>query len=392
MKIYFINCTYGHGGPGDVAKNLFESSLESGNECRFAASRYIECGENHYKIGTKIDVYFHYLFGRLFDGEGRYSRITTKKLIKDITNFNPDLINIHSLMGHFINYKLFFKFLKRSSYKIVWTLHDCSSFTGHCINFERINCQKWKFKCDCCPLKNDYPKALIDRSAYNFMSKKDLFTNISNMTLITPSVWLKGLVGQSSLSKYKCLNIYNGVDISSFHPMESNLKVINGFSDKKILLFVAGIWNEMKGLRIINDLAKIISNEYKIVIIGSVSEELDENIFHINRTNSKIELAKWYSLAYIFVNPTLGDNFPTVNIEALACGTPIVTFNTGGSPEIVTEQTGIVCYEKNAECLKESIELCDIKICNSIINREKCIEESKKYSKDIFFKNYKNVF
>lgn len=393
-RIYFINCTFGHGGPGDVSKNLFLSLSNNKNfECRFACSRYGEKNKSFYKIGNKLDQYLHYCFSILFDNEGFNSRIATLLLVRDIKRFNPDVINIHNLLGHYINYGILFKYLKTTNAKIVWTLHDCSAFTGHCINFERVKCNKWICGCYKCPLKLDYPKsALFDFSKRNYEKKKDLFLNVNNMELVTPSQWLKKLVGVSFLRKYQCTCIPNGVDLSSFKPTNSNYISENRFKNKNVVLFVAGVWNEMKGINIVNDLAKLVENKYKIVLIGKCDTTLNQSIHYLERTNNREDLAKWYSCSSVFVNPTLGDNFPTVNIESLACGTPVVTFDTGGSPEAVDDNTGVVVYKKDATHLLEGIKECLEKKEKGIITKDECLNRTKLYTIEKFSNKYIEVF
>ena len=392
-RVYFINCTYGHGGPGDVAKNLFTYFRDHGIECRFACSRYGLKAKDFFRIGNKFDAYLHYLFSLLFDSEGFNSRIATKKLIKDIQWFKPDVISLHSLVGHFLNYRILFDFFRKTNIRVVWTLHDCSAFTGHCINFERIHCEKWKEECNKCPLKRDYPRSLMfDFSKRNFKKKKECFSGLTNMELLTPSNWLKHLVKKSFLKEYKCSCIHNGIDLSCFKPMSENHKEQYQLENKVVLLFVAGVWNEMKGIRVVKDLAPLLDNHYQIVLIGKCEEELPKTIIHINRTNDRIDLAKWYNTATVFVNPTLGDNFPTVNIEALACGKPVVTFSTGGSPESIDENSGLVVFDKDAKHLFSGIKTCLSHCKDGLISEEKCLNQARSFRIDVFSILYLRYF
>lgn len=249
---------------------------------------------------------------------------------------------------------MLFNFLKTRKKPVVWTLHDCWSFTGHCSFFDYVNCEKWKTHCAKCPLKTRYPASyVLDNSFNNFNKKKEIFNDVNNLTMVTPSNWLKELLRLSFLKNYPVSVIHNGVDLSIFKPIE-NKKLI----DNIIILGVANIWDRRKGLIDFLQLRKILPEHYQIVLIGLSSEQiksLPENIIGIERTSSIEELSEWYNKADVFLNPTYVDNFPTTNIEALACGTSVVTYNTGGSPEAIDINTGRVVEKGNINGLVEAI-------------------------------------
>ena len=251
---------------------------------------------------------------------------------------------MHNLHGYYLNVGILFDYLKTCGKKIIWTLHDCWAFTGHCSYFTAAGCEKWKEQCFCCPQKCSYPKSLIDKSERNFWRKRTVFTGIPNLTIVTPSKWLADLVKESFLKEYDVKVINNGIDLTAFKPTESDFRVKYGLENKKIILGVASVWDERKGLNDFVKLANEIDDDTCIVLVG-VNEKQKKNlpskILCVERTNNVAELAGVYTAADLFFNPTYEDNYPTVNLEAQACGTPVVTYATGGSIESVPSENVI---------------------------------------------------
>ena len=338
-RILFINSVC-NGSTGTICKNLYKAAVEAGHECCIAYGRgEVPRGFNTIKIGNKLDFYLHVLKARLFDASGFGSKRATKEFIKKIDEFKPDIIHLHNIHGYYVNIEILFNYLKQHpEIKKVWTLHDCWAFTGHCAYYTYAKCDKWKSCCNgICPNKKEYPKTIFSRIKINFNKKKQIFSDVENMVLVTPSKWLKSEVENSFLKKYHVDVINNGVDTNIFKPTKSTIKKRYDVEDKKIILGVASVWDKRKGLDTFIELSKKIDADYQIVLIGLNKKQikkLPNNIIGINRTENIQELVKWYSAANIFFNPTFEDNYPTVNLEAIACGTPVVTFDTGGSSEI----------------------------------------------------------
>ena len=365
MKILMINVVCGIRSTGRICTDLAAELEKQGHEVKIAYGREKVPEQFHkyaVRVGTDLDVYMHVLKSRLFDSAGFESKRVTKKFVSWIREYDPDVIHLHNLHGYYINVEILFQYLKECGKKIIWTLHDCWAFTGHCTYFDYIGCDKWKKGCVHCPQKKEYPASCLkDNSYYNFRRKKDVFQNIPNMTLVTPSNWLKTLISQSFLRKYPVNVILNGIDTSVFKPVDYSIKERLGqefgILNKTIILGVASVWNRRKGLDIFVALSKLLPENYQIVLIGvdkKQTKKLPDNIITIARTNNTEELAAWYSTADIFVNPTLEDNYPTVNLEAIACGTPVITFDTGGSPESAVFY-GRVVKKGNLKMLLESI-------------------------------------
>ena len=341
MRVLFINVDCGIGSTGRICVDLAKELIKQGNEAIIAYGR--ECSKSDknisHRIGNDFDIYLHGLHSRLFDRSGFSSTRVTKKFIKWIREFNPDIISLHNLHGYWINIEILFKFLKDYGKPITWTLHDCWAFTGHCAYFDYVNCDKWKTCCYACPQLKTYPKSILfDNSERNYKEKKNIFMGLNNLTLITPSKWLANLVKQSFLGNNKVVVIPNGIDTSVFYRHNNtDFKTSHGIStDKKIILGVASPWSKRKGFDDFVALSKIISNDFVIVMIGLSKKQLDilpSNIIGLQKTSSVYDLVDLYSSAFVLFNPTYEDNYPTVNLEAQACGLPVISYNTGGSVE-----------------------------------------------------------
>ena len=345
MKVYQINSVCGIKSTGRICTDILEVLENSGHECRIAFGRETvpeKYKDKVYRIGSNFSVKLNALKARIFDNEGFNAKRATNKLIKDIEKFNPDVIHLHNLHGYYLNVKVLFDYLKRADKPVIWTLHDCWAFTGHCAYFDKVGCVKWQSECKNCSQRKTYPSSMFfDKAKRNYLCKKTAFTGVKNLTIITPSVWLKDKIEDSYLSEYKCKVIPNGIDLDVFKSIQSDFKLRYGLVDKKIILGVAGVWDERKGLKDFVELSKIISEDFLIVLVGLSEQQknsLPENIIGITRTNSAKELAEIYSSANVLFNPTYEDNYPTVNLEAQACGTPVITYKTGGSIESVPQE------------------------------------------------------
>jgi len=386
------------GSTGTIAEAIGNIAIKNGWESYIAYGRPYKPSNSHtYKIESKCGVYIHGLITRIFDAHGKGSLIATKKLIQYIKTIKPDIIHLHHLHGYYINIHILFDYLSSSNIPVVWTFHDCWSFTGHCAYFDYVDCNKWQTECYNCPQKKEYPASYVfDRSKRNYKEKKDLFNSVQNMTIVPVSYWLGGLVKQSFLKKYPIKIIQNGIDINVFSP-QNNLQIIKSkykLSNKFVMLGVAGTWSRRKGLEEFIKLSKHIDNNSIIILVGLNNKQirsLPSNIIGIKRTENVKELAELYSTADVFVNPTFEDTFPTTNLEALSCGTPVVTYKTGGSVEAVSEDTGIIVEKGNVEQLLHAIK--------TIQNRRKnfytikCRERAIKYfNKDDRFNDYLSLY
>lgn len=356
MKVLFINTVCGVGSTGRICTDIADMLSAQGHDCKIAYGRGVvpERYSNYaVRIGSDKSVKFNALKARLFDNEGFNAKAETLQFISWVRTYDPDVIHLHNLHGYYLNIEILFDYLKNCGKKIIWTLHDCWAFTGHCTHFQYPHCDKWQTECDKCGRKKDYPKAYFTHAQRNFNKKKQIFCGVDNLTLVTPSEWLARLVKESFLKEYPIKVIHNGIDLSVFKPTECDFREKFGLQDKKIILGVAGVWDKRKGLDDFLKLSESLkdNDEYRIVLVGLTDKQvkkMPKNIIGINRTNNTAELAGLYTTADVLFNPTYEDNYPTVNLEAQACGTPVITYATGGSVESVPEENVIPVgeYEK----------------------------------------------
>ena len=339
MKYLFINSVAGFGSTGRIAAQQCRDLMAQGHQCTLAFGRdKANCDDlPTVRIGGDWDVRLHGLRNRLLDDQGFGSKAATRRFLDWVKEYDPDVIWLHNVHGYYLHIGLLFSYLKTCGKQIRWTLHDCWTFTGHCAYFDFAGCEKWKTGCHQCPQKHTYPQSLLlDNSRKNFRQKSSLFTGIPNLTLITPSQWLADLLQESYLREYPVEVVYNTINTEVFKPSPSNFREKHGLQDKKILLGVASIWEERKGLRDFVKLSDMLPAQYKILLVGVTAQQgkaLPQNILALPRTNSPRELAEIYTAADLFVNPTYEDNYPTVNLEARACGTRIICYDTGGCRE-----------------------------------------------------------
>lgn len=344
-----INVVSNWGSTGRIAEEIGQAIMANGGSSYIAYSRGSNFStSNLIHVGNKFDMYWHVLETRLFDRNGLASKMGTANLIKQIDRIKPDIIHLHNIHGYYLNYPLLFNYLAKNPIPLVWTLHDCWSFTGHCAYFTYANCEKWKQECNNCPQLDKYPSSwFTDRSHKNYVDKMHFFSSIKNVTLVPVSYWLSGLLEDSFLRQYPKTVIHNGINIEIFNIQNNRFEMHEKLCIEKhfVVLGVASIWEDRKGINDFLELRKLLSDDYLIVLIGLNLKQianLPKGIVGIARTNSTQELANYYSLADVYVNPTWEDNFPTTNLEALACGTPIVTYNTGGSIEAIDGNTGFI--------------------------------------------------
>ena len=357
MKLVMLNsCNYG--STGNIMLGIAEMARKKGHcvhtACPDGRSMREKKLENHIYIGTRFGRNLHILLGKLTGFHGLFSVIETWVFLKRLDEIKPDIIHLHNLHDCYINLPMLFRYIKRNQVRTIWTLHDCWAFTGQCPYFTMAKCEKWRTGCCSCPQLNVYPSSKIDQTKRMWRLKKKWFNGVEDMTIVTPSHWLADLVKESFLKSYPVMVIHNGIDLSIFHPKVCySAKLQNSGNRNAILLGVAFDWGRRKGFDIFVELAKRLDSRFQIVLVGTNDETdklLPPNIISVHKTQNQEELAQIYASADIFINPTREENYPTVNMEALACGTPIITFATGGSPEILNETCGSIveCDDINA--------------------------------------------
>ena len=384
-KLFQVNVTANWGSTGRIAEAIGQKAMSNGWKSFVAYGRMTNHSSSELiKIGTIVDPYLHYLSDRLFDMEGLSSRIATKKLIRRIESIEPDIVHLHNIHDHYLNYQILFEYLNKTDIKVVWTFHDCWAFTGHCYHFVPVDCMKWTEQCSDCIQRHKF----IDRSRENYLLKKSLFAACKNLTIVPCSKWMGDFVKKSFLKDKQIRVIHNGVDLNVF-------KVIPEFrfhDNKFRILAVSNVWTHTKGIDDIYKLRSLLSEDFIITVVG-VSEDqiknLPSGIVGISRTQDINELVHLYNNSNVLINPTYADTFPTVNLEALACGTPVITYRTGGSPESIDEKTGIVVEQGNVESLAHAI----INLRNNPLSIEDCRARAEEhFDKDKCFKKYIELY
>ena len=392
MRIAQVNVTCGAGSTGKICTAIGERLTEQGDESYIFHVQNQPNTDKHISCATHRYIRTQVVRSRLLGNYGFNGRAATKRLIAHLERIRPDIVHMHNLHGHNAHLELLFRYLKEKNIKVVWTFHDCWAFTGYCPHFIMAKCDKWKTGCERCP-QYRYFSFLFDRSRELYRKKKELFTGL-DMIVATPSQWLAELVKQSFLKDYPVTVINNGIDLSVFHPRESDFRGKYGVSpDKHILLGVAFGWGVRKGLDVFLRLSETLDPaKYQIVLVGTndtVDKQLPANIISIHRTQDQAELAEIYSAADLLLNPTREDNYPTVNMESLACGTPVLTFQTGGSPEMLDETCGVAVPGDNEEAFRAEI----LRICEQRpFRRESCVQKAREFDQNQKFKEYIELY
>lgn len=387
-----------YGSTGMIGREIGEVGSKYGHVFYFAYPNGRHMKKEHkdkkfIPIGGKLSQDMHLFFGRLFGLNGLLSVFSTLIFIHKLKKIKPNIIHLHNIHKNYLNIPLFFKYLKNENVKVVWTLHDCWSFTGRCPHYIVVGCNKWKTGCNTCPYpRNLYPQSYIDTSRLQWKIKKKYFGQLKNLILVAPSFWLKEQISQSYLNDKTSMVINNGIDITKFKNVDSSIR--DSILDKKKTYIVLGVsmdWNYRKGLDTFIKIADTLTDEYQVVLIGvsdNVRKSLPDKIISLSRIGTAEELASYYAAADVFVNPTREDTFPTVNIEALACGTPVVTRNVGGCAEIIDSSCGIAITGDYREFVHAIIKICS----TEKMDRENCIHRAKQFLNTDRFKNYIELF
>lgn len=362
-KLLQIDSCLGIYSTGRITEGIATKAIQRGWECYIAhGARYVgKTIQKPYQITSRNNEYVHYALSVLLDSHGLHSTKMTKNLVRWIDEVNPDVINLHCIHGYYLNYKVLFEYLSQKNIPVVWTFHDCWAFTGHCAHFVSVDCNKWKEEgCHDCPLKMNYPTSILDKSSRNYKLKKSLFLSLRNMEIVSVSKWLDGLVKESFFKDVQNHIIYNGIDTDTFKPRDSNRKKDLDLEGKIILLAVASSWSKEKGLQDYVALSNKLPYNYRIVLVGvskKMAQSLPEGIISLPRTNNAIELAEYYSMADIVLNLSYQETFGLTTVEAMACGTPGIVYDRTASPELVSEETGMIVHAGDIDMLFDRIKI-----------------------------------
>lgn len=409
-KLLQIGGSINYGAPGKITEQIGLLAMSKGWEVCVAHSTRNENPSQlrHYAMTTRWQEVVHALGAKFLDLHGLLSTAQTIALVERIKDYQPDIIHLHNIHGYFCNFKVLFEYLDSVDTPVVWTMHDCWPFTGRCFHFVGVDCDKWKTGCYDCKAEPGYTVSkYYDRSKELYALKKRLFSSVKNLTLVPVSDWQAAFLKDSFLKDCNVHTIHNGVDIEKFIPMNGNrLRDKHKLDGKFVILGVASPWNTRKGLDDFYRIRTMLPDEFAIVMVGLTPkqiEKLPDGIIGIARTESQQELAEYYSMADVFVNLTYLDTFPTVNLEALACGTPVVTYRTGGSPEAICDTacekvekagaeyypTGMVVEQGDVEGMIRCVRELKSRPISAAVCRQRAVEH---FDKDKCFEEYIRLY
>lgn len=396
MKILMINVVCGVRSTGKICTDIATLAEKKGHEVKIAYGRFDvpnECKKYSFSMSNILDFYSHVGSSLLLDNAGFMSTHATKHLIDFIKDYNPDVIHLHNLHGYYINVKLLFEFLQVYGKPVIWTLHDCWSFTGHCCYYSFNNCDQWKYGCLNCKYKMQYPPSvLLKRAKFNYNLKKTLFNSIDDLFFVTVSNWLKDQVSQSFLNNKQVITIYNGIDTTKYAPSKNRkFREKRTFQNKFIILGVANIWEKRKGLTDFIELSKIVDDHFIIVLVGVSKKQmamLPQNIYGISRTDNVDELIDIYGSADVYVNTSVEETFGMTTLEALSCGTPVIGYDKTAVPEIITEDVGYVVKAGDVKDVYKKIKLIE---CGRI-KRKNCRMYALNFDKNVLYKKYIDLY
>lgn len=342
-KLLQINVTANWGSTGKIAEQIGVLAQKHGWESFIAYGRHMNASGNKLiKIGSTIDTYEHYLENRFFDNEGQASRRATKKFLMEVDKIKPDVVHLHNIHDHYLNFPLLFNYLAEKNIPVVWTQHDLWAITGRCC-YIMPGCERWKSECHDCLMSSGFG---IDRSTRNHQLKKQLLAKIPSLTIVPVSEWLGDTIRQSHLKKHPIKVIHNGIDLNVFSPQSNNVHERYCIDkQKKIILGVACPWGDRKGLRDYWELGRRLDDRFVIILVGLSEEQmkgLPSNVIGLQKTQDQKELAELYSASDILLSLSYGETFGMTMAEAYACGTPCIVYDNTAQPEIVTSNTGRV--------------------------------------------------
>lgn len=359
MRALLINAVCGIRSTGRICINLAEQLEKEGYDVKIAYGR--ESVPEQYKkyavrIGGNFSVYWHALMSRCFDQRGYWSKIATRKFLKWADTYNPDLLWLHNIHDYFINFEMLFDWIKsRPNMKVKWTQHDCWAFTGGCMHFTLKNCYQWKTKCESCPKERS--KNIRRMEKENFLIKKESFSGVNDMRIITPSNWMANLVRSSFLKEYPIEVVHNTINKEIFKPTQSGFREKYNLKDKKVILGVASAWGQAKGLYVFSELAEVLDESFKIVLVGlpkKLQRKMPDNILMLECTDNAVELAEIYTAADIFLNPSRQETFGMTTLEAISCGTDVIVFKDTACEEVANLFGGVV-VEQDVQSVLEAI-------------------------------------
>lgn len=394
MRVLQINATYGYGSTGMIVQDIGDTLVAHGDEVFFAYQSTAQKMASGYQIGNKLDWKLHALWARILGKQAYASKGATKKLLQWMDEIQPDIVHLHNLHSNYIHLNTLCDYLEKKKIPTIITLHDCWYFTGKCSHYAAVNCDKWKTCCGECPLnKSEQSSWIVDCTAKVLQEKTARLLRLNNFTIVGCSKWIAGEARQSKLQSANIQVVYNGVDTSIFTPHESNFRKELGLAaDQFVVLGMADKWSSLQNRAMVERLLKSLPQDTKVVIVGCNKAQKSyfakyENVIPLGYIADRKHLSDVYAAANVFVNLTHADTLPTVNMESICCGTPVVTFDCCGSPELVGDGCGYVVKENDVDALMEKINQ-----IRKIPLRYDVLAQQKKFDKNESYKEYLTIY
>lgn len=360
MKVLQINTVYKEKSTGRTCFEVEKALNAMGHDCVTAfgkGKKHSRDRENNYFIiNNEVEYFLHNLLSRLVGLEGYFSFFSTRRLIRFIEKYHPDIIHLRSLHGHYLNLPLLFRYLQSRDYPVIQNLHDMWSFTGGCCYYTSFQCDKWLEKCKNCPSKKEYPRSwLFDFSSKIQRDKEKWYSKIKHLTVVGVSKWVEEEAKKSFLSKYANITyIYNWINQDIFRPYDDYNDVMDKYGipkDKFIIIGVSAIWSENTPR--VNDFLEIqkhLTSDEVLVMVGKTSLDLSsKGIIHIPFTYDTVELAKLYNCADVYIHCSIQETFGKVIAEAMSCGVPAIVYRTTGCQELVTPTSGFTVEPRDID-------------------------------------------
>ena len=396
MKVLQINAVYGFKSTGVIVKDIGDTLVKNGDEAYFAYQTTNEDVENGYLVGGKFSWKFHALYARMFGKQAYASKRATKKFLKWIDEIQPDVVHFHNLHSNYIHLNMLCDYLAKKNIPVVITMHDCWYFTGKCTHYIAVKCDKWQTSCGKCPLnKSEQPSLFFDCTSKVLQDKTEHLLKLNNLTLVGCSEWIAAEARKSKLSSTNIQVIYNGVDTSIFTPHDSEIRKELGIESNFVVLGMADKWYAEQNREIVEKIIAHQDENTKIVIVGCKEEQTKyserfNNVIPLGYITDRNRLSDIYASADVFVNLTRADTLPTVNMESICCGTPVITFDCCGSPELVDKACGFVVEEGNINQLLACIEKIKSEpLCFDVQKQQKRFDKNECYKK--YLDIYKSV-
>ena len=337
MRLLLVNTVASGGSIGSYINRIAAHALSLGWEVAVAAGGGAPADPRvkFIRIGSRADMIVSALATRLFDSHGLTGAAATRRFCSEADAFCPDIVHLHNIHGYYLHYPALFRWLAERKHRVLWTLHDCWAFTGHCASFDRVRCMEWTTGCHDCPLGRDYPATrLISQTARNYAVKRAVFTSVPGLRLLPVSDWLKERVlPMSFLGSLNATTVKIDVDLDTYCPSVRP-------SPTPVVLGVANVWTSGKSLQFFRRLRDELPPRVRIRIAGDIRGANRIGGVEYIGWLSPDKLAAEYAGASVFVNPTYAESYSMTNREALACGTPVVTRAVGGATEDLLDGSG----------------------------------------------------